>query len=80
MIVPQVIRGFLSCWEPQGPATPVAVMSSVRIVVWVAMSPFRQKCGSPSGLMHLNSSLDHSVRELGGKGCGLVKKGGASHL
>ena len=21
MIVPQVIRGFLSCWEPQGPAS-----------------------------------------------------------
>ena len=34
--------------------------------MWVAMSPFRRKSGSPMGLIHLNKSLDHSVSwELG---------------
>ena len=38
-----------------------SVMSSRRVMVCVAMSPFSLNSGSPTGLIHLNSSLDHSA-------------------
>ena len=57
-----------SCLELEGGVPRSnSVMSSFRVMVCVAMSPFRRKSGSPTGLMHLKRSLDHSVSwELGG--------------